>query len=111
MKKKLEWYAYRYNINRKKIEVFNIFEHANFIADFYKLCDENLNKLSFEDRLDRILLYYYWSKSEHEIIIVPWIGDRDIQKKIDIYSQVKINWKHFVNYCWAWCKGEDKNDE
>lgn len=105
--KPLVWNVYRYEINHKKIEVFNIFDHGSFLTDFYKLCDEDNNKDDFADRLKRILLYYYWSKSEYEIIIVPWLGDRDAEQKIDIYSQVMINWEHFLDYCWNWyCGGE-----
>lgn len=104
----LEWNVYRYDINYKKMKVFNIFEHGGFSTDFHKLCNKDNNEEDFADKLKRILLYYYWSKSEHEIIIFPWLGDRDTGQKIDIYSQVMINWEHFLNYCWNYyCGGEN----
>lgn len=100
MKSKPEWYVYKYNTNRKKIEVFNIFDHSGFMADFIKLYDESENKEYFSHRLKSSLRYYFWGKCEYEVLISPWIGDESIKKKIDIYSQVMINWEHFVNYCW-----------
>ena len=59
-------------------------------------------KEQFEKELDRKLLYSFWSKCEYEttIYMASWVG-RSEPIKIDIYSQVKLNWNRFVDYCWS----------
>lgn len=91
-----------YEFNRKKIEVFNIFNHGRFREDFNKLCKESEDKEYFSQRLKLNLMYYFWAKCEYELLISPWIGDENVHKKIDIYSQVMNNWEHFLEYCWSW---------
>lgn len=95
----IEWNVYRENINTKKIEVFNVFKHANFCFDlknFFKDCKKESNRynkenklsglisheeankyrkhmLAFEDQLlKNICKYNFCSKSEYEIIITSW---------------------------------------
>lgn len=97
----MEWYVYRYNFNSRKIEKFNIFDHGGFVEDVNKCLLESDDKDSFEKELNNALLYYYWSKSEWEIIITPWIGDEKERVKIDVYDQVMMNWDKFVDYVWS----------
>lgn len=99
----MEWNVYRYDFNRRKIEKFNVFEHGRFKEDVDKCLLKNDDKESFEKELKNTLMYYYWSKSEWEIIIAPWIGDENSKVKIDVYDQVMMNWNKFVNYVWS-CK-------
>lgn len=98
----MEWNVYRHNINRRKMEVYNIFDHYKFREDVEALFRECTEKKEFTERLRRILSYYFWCKAEHEIIIAPWVGgDREKEaEKIDIYSQVMNNFDVFVDYCW-----------
>ena len=48
-----------------------------------------------------LLLYYFWAKSEWEIIISAWIR-ADVTKpiKIDVFDQVMMNWEQFCKYTW-----------
>jgi hypothetical protein len=75
------------------------------------------------------LQYYYWSKSEYETIITSWppyVEDEELNRlnsekekriqetgkfyraavnlnvgyKIDIYTQVMMNWDRFIDYIW-----------
>ena len=47
-------------------------------------------------------MYYFWCKSEYEIILSPWCrSSKDEDKKIDIYTQVMANWNKFVDYVWS----------
>ena len=98
----MEWNVYRHNINRKKMEVYNIFDHSSFREDVEALFRECTEKEEFAERLKRILSYYFWCKAEHEIIIAPWVGGdkKKEAEKIDIYSQVMNNFDVFINYCW-----------
>jgi len=47
------------------------------------------------------MMYYYWSKSEWEIIIGPWCGGNNTKEiKVDVYEQVLNNWDIFLEYVW-----------
>ena len=62
--------------------------------------------------MDKILKYYFWSKAEWEVIISPWVGGKieQCEIKIDVYSQVKINWEAFFNMVTKKFLYEDKDD-
>jgi hypothetical protein len=125
-KKALEWNVFRHDINNKKIVKYNVFDHSSFLASVKKL---RMDKDTFSEQLRREAQYYFWSKSEHEVIITSWpayiskeeyeritkevtsIESRDrifrvvnivptIGDKIDIYEQLMLNWDYFVDYVW-----------
>lgn len=98
----MEWYVYYDEFNQNKIVPLNIFKHHTFNQDVLKLLKSDLTKEQFEEELDRKLLYSFWSKCEYETIIymASWVGQSK-PIKIDIYSQVKLNWNRFVDYCWS----------
>ena len=97
----IEWYVYYYDVNRKKINTYNIFEHSSFKKEFSVLLQCDLTKEVFADQLRHILMYYFWSKCEWETVLKPWVGDMNIGKKIDVYDQIMLNWDKFVDYCWT----------
>ena len=98
----LVWNVIRYNMNTKKIEPFNIFDHCNFRKDLEKLLNEtNISKEGFEEKLRKEVMYYFWAKAEYEVLIRSWCGGNgDEEVKIDIYEQVRWNWDKFVDYVW-----------
>lgn len=103
MKPVLEWNVYRFNINKQKIEVFNIFDHYSFKEYVKKaLIEYEYCKEDFIKQLKSELCYYFGGKSEYEVIITCWVGgDREkVNQKIDIYDQVMMNWDKFVDYVW-----------
>ena len=61
-----------------------------------------ITKDIYPAKLKSELLYYFWSKSEFEVIIAPWVGgDKDKDSvKIDVYDQVMNNFEVFVDYVW-----------
>ena len=96
------WNVYRYNMNSRKTEVFNIFNHSSFCEMVKKLkkC-KDITKAEFAEELRTILMRYYWCKCEWEIAISGLFQvDADHAEKIDIYSQVRLNWNTFVDYVW-----------
>lgn len=100
------WNVYRENFNSNEFEVFNIFNHTRFDADVNKALKKYDNKEEFAERIRGDLMYYFWSKSEYELILSPWLGSGRVkEKKIDIYNQVMLNWDKFVDYCWSFKKG------
>lgn len=97
----MKWNVYYHDINRDKMEVFNIFDHSSFCNDIKKYLKEYTDKEKFEERLKRSLSYYFWCKAEWEIVISPWVGGRNTKEvKIDVYDQVMNNWDVFVDCVW-----------
>lgn len=97
----LEWNVYIGDINKRRITIFNVFEHYSFYKDLKKEIKIYKNIEEFADRLRRIVMYYFWSKCEYEIILTccpSW--DKFKEEKIDVYSQLDLNWDKFVNYIW-----------
>ena len=82
------------------METFNIFDHYRFRKDVEKLLNEtNISREDFEEKLRKEIMYYFWAKAEHEVLIRAWCGGNgDEEVKIDIYEQVRWNWDRFVEY-------------
>ena len=103
---KREWYVYHANLNHGTIEIFNIFDH-----DFFcKGCDEAYEKfgkikVKFAEEVKHELMYFYWSKVEWEVEIKDLFYDKS--RKIDVYEQIMLNWRVFIDYLWDWYKGRD----
>lgn len=99
---KLYWGVYRESFNGgREIEEYNIFDHGGFMQDVKELARKRLNKEQFCERLRRSLLYYYWSKCEWEVVISQWPpSERYKSRKVDVYSQVMLNWDVFCEYVW-----------
>ena len=127
----MTWNVFRENINGKEIVEYNIFNHGGFAQDVNKPLKEDITKDEFAEQLKRSLMYWFWCKSEHEVVISSWpvyIDKEELDrinteyeeynnkwghypytinvspyvgKKIDIYSQVMMNWEQFVEYVWS----------
>lgn len=96
------WNVLICDINNRRIETFNIFNHYSFCRgcnDAYEKCagDKNI----FAERIHDKLMYYFWSKFEWETT-VKGLGEYDIQRQIDVYEQVMLNWDKFINFLWNW---------
>ena len=124
------WNVYVENFNGKKIEVYNIFEHASFKHNIIKEFSICPSKEIFFDKLRRELMYYFGYKCEWEMVITDWPThitvdeidelneelsryesrwhrkpyslsvDLPIQKKVSVYDQVMLNWDIFCEYVW-----------
>lgn len=118
----LTWYVYRYDINHRQIYRYNIFDHGRFKEETYDLLEKrNITYEEFSEKLRCSIMYYFWSKAEHEIVITsfpPYIDKKEFDRlaskdfkissdvrlrcgeKIDIYEQVRMNWNVFLDYIW-----------
>lgn len=100
------WHVYRENINTRRIEIYNIFDHASFKKDVEEAYATCKTKDEFVEQLRKSLMYYFWSKCEWEVVITDWPTHIDSDyhlhtaEKIDVYDQVKLNWSVFVDYVW-----------
>ena len=128
----LKWMAYRYDTNKRKIVEFNIFNHSGFTEDVKKDLKNCSAKEDFVEKLKNHLMYYFLSKAQYEIILTSLIPsitmseinrinterekiireynrepyrlyvNLDVAEKIDIASQVMLNWDAFVDYVWSY---------
>ena len=126
----MTWNVFRENINRKEIVKYNIFNHSGFADEVDELLKEEVSKDEFDEKLRRILFYYFGSKAEYEVVITSWVPhiskeelDRlnteyeeynnkwghypykinvspDVGEKVSIYDQVMMNWHCFVDMVW-----------
>ena len=124
------WNVFREDFNRRAIVKYNIFDHGGFVRDVKKLLTEDISKDEFTEQLNRSLRYWFWCKSEHEVVLSSWpvyinkeelnrINTEyeeynnkwshypykinispDVGEKVDIYDQVMMNWHCFVDMVW-----------
>ena len=127
----LEWNVYKEDWNNNKIKIFNIFNHSRFYEDVKKSLKKFDNKEDFAEEIKKSLMWCYCRKSEHEIVITTWAPhitmselnrineerektlkeynrepyrlyvNPEVGEKVDIYSQVMLNWNIFVDYVWS----------
>ena len=103
-KSTLQWKVWRYNVNARKIEEYNIFQHSSFLNDLIKLFQEQYSKEVFAEELKQKLRYYFWARCEFEVTVVGYPpSHKNVERKIDIYEQVMLNWDVFLDYVWK-CK-------
>lgn len=126
----MKWNVYYYDINKNKIETFNIFEHWSFREYAKKAAKKYKTKEEFAEQLKRELFYYFGSKYEWEMVVTSYTAritmkelDRlnaerektlkeygrdpyslcvnpEVGKKIDVRDQVINNFDIFLDYVW-----------
>ena len=126
----MEWNVYYHDVNKQEIRPLNIFNHSRFNKDVQEHLKKCKDKNEFAENLRKELMYNFWCKSEYEVIITsfpPYIEmneldrlnrerdshrekynrdlirldvDLDTEIKVDICSQVMLNWDRFLNYVW-----------
>lgn len=93
------WNVFLFGHRTGAIEVFNIFNHSDFKAAIEKLLATDLTNDSevFTKKVDEILLYYFWSKCNYEIMLTNCYSHSP-SRKVDVYEQISINLTQFINY-------------
>ena len=94
-----KWHVFYYNINARQIETYDIFKYTAFKTAVCKHLQDCVVKAEFAESLRRELSYYYRSRCEFEVCVAALCGD--VAKKVDIYTQVYLNWDMFVDYVWS----------
>ena len=96
------WNVYYHSINGRYIGKHNVLNHTGVVQDIMRATKECSTKEEFGERLRSSLMYYYWSKAEWEISIIPWCGGKDCKSiKVDVYDQVMMNWEIFLEFVWS----------
>ena len=93
----LIWNVYTENVNSRKIEPYNVFNHCGFSNDLSKIFREENDADRLVERVKSSLMYWFWSKCEWEVILVGW-PDTETHEKIDVYDQILLNWDRFLDY-------------
>ena len=100
--KNLEWYAFEYDWNKKDIIRINVL-NSGFVEDLVKRIKRDkittYNKL--KEAIKRELMYHYWCKAEHEIMVYDLFPKaKDLEKgiKIDVWYQLEPNLDRIVEY-------------
>lgn len=94
---KLEWYVLRNNFNTGKIESFNVLN--NWEDRLKKIRKKTKNKEEFKEQVKREFMYYYWCKTEYEILVSGLFAKSiDDFQKIDIWTQLEPNLNNIINY-------------
>ena len=100
--KSLVWNVFMYDINKREIITYNIFNHAGFVEDIEKMRKNKITSVDFKDRLKQVLMYYFWAKCEYEVIVSAWPPNENVpEQKIDAYSQVMMNFDTFYRYLYS----------
>lgn len=103
---------------------------TNDIISIYKDYKKNgMDFDTFSEKVKRAIMHEYWSRSEYETVVTSWpphiLNDEldriikvrdesirdyghfycesvrlDVGVKIDVYTQIMLNWEHFINYLW-----------
>lgn len=125
----MTYYVYIENFNTKKIEKYNVLNEG-IIKEIKEQTKGFTNKTRFAEVVNNIMSYYFWARSEYEVVLTSWpsyitseeldrlneeskkyqkeYGKRPlrqsvnltVEEKIDIYDQVKMNWNIFIDYVW-----------
>jgi hypothetical protein len=103
--KSLTWKVKRYDINSNKIYDYDVLKYReDQIKGSKKKCT---TKEEFAERMRREMMWSYWSKAEHELIIevddnnriwlTPWVGCRNPEDvKIDVTEDASFDWHGFA---------------
>lgn len=97
----MKWYVFRYNVNARTIENFNVFDHGSFKRDVDQLRRRRrtITYEYFSEELRKFAQYYFWSRCEYEVVIQGWPPSHsDVDRKVDIFEQLQLNWDTFVKY-------------
>lgn len=98
----MEWNVYYENSNKKKIVVCNIFDFEWFDRAVKKHLQDCTTKEDFSSKLQGTLNQHFCGFAQWETVIGPLIGDFEKEAiKIDVYDQVMLNWKVFLDYVWS----------
>lgn len=116
------WNVFYEDVNAREIKIWNVFNHSRFAAEVKECARQKMDKSGFGAELKHIAMYYFWSKSEYEVVVTSWppyitrfeanqIKQADLPtyrqtvnlecgNKFSVYEQLAMNWDAFVAYCW-----------
>ena len=101
MKKDLNWYAFYWDCNSNSLERTDVI-HSDLIDDVKKAIKKGQDFNQIKEIIRCNLMWYYWSKSEWEVLVSDLHMCEDSPKhnveKIDIYYQLEPNLDRITEY-------------
>lgn len=99
----LTWIVFIEDINTRKIEHYNVFDHGRFMKDLVDIKkrigkDEGFFP-QFAAEVKSSLMYYFWSKCEWEVVITSWppyVNGKEIDRLADEKTNCLIDYGRFV---------------
>ena len=89
-KHNLTYYVYIENVNKRKIEKYNVLNDG-IINEFEKRMKEQniIDKKQFAEMVERVIMYHYWSRSEWEIILTSWPPHIKVEEFIRLNNEIE----------------------
>ena len=101
MKKDLNWYAFYWDCNSNSLERTDVI-HSDLIDDVKKAIKKGQDFNQIKEIIRCNLMWYYWSKSEWEVLVSDLHMREDSPKykveKIDVYYQLEPNLDRITEY-------------
>ncbi len=99
--KNLEWNVMTFDHNANRFESYNILS-PYFVDAIKKDTKKAVGRDAFAEEVKTLCMRRFWSKFEWELVLTEWTGrDNPVQKKVDVYDQLVLNWDRFIDYLWA----------
>lgn len=109
MKKEIKpfsWLVTEFDVNRQEIRYYDILKYRE--DEIKKMKKKHKTKEEFAEALRSEMMYRFWSKCEHELVIErtedghiwlnPWAGCREPEKvRIDVTDREDYDWKGFAD--------------
>ena len=76
--------------------IFNSTRFREFLMDLRARHKKNPD-LDLRELVDHGLMYSFWCKAEYEIYVESFLSDKE-KLKIDVYTQIKMNYDRFFTY-------------
>lgn len=83
----LAYYVYVENINKRKIEKYNVLNDG--IVEEILNRTKDIDKKAFAEELERIIMYHYWARSEWEIILTDWPPHMKVTELAKLNNEVE----------------------
>lgn len=93
----LKWYVLHQSFNKEEIEFYNVLQ--GWEERIRKARKKVKTKTEFKEWLKKEFMYYYWSRSEYEIVVGGLFSEYPKEfKKVDIWSQIEPNLDIITDY-------------
>lgn len=99
-KKHLEWYVLEKDSNTRELIRINVLNDYRVDEIMKRIKKEKAKTYEeIKEIIKRELMYYYWCKTEHEVLISGLFDDNlENAEKIDIWYQLEPNLDRIVEY-------------
>lgn len=102
----LKYNVLYHDLNSDNFKYYNIFVYGSFNEYIKKHLKESATKMEFAEKIKSELRYYFWSKTEWEMIITkkddriimtPWCGSRNMPE-FDVTDNKDLDWPLFYDW-------------